>query len=368
MHQLTMNRRDLLKVVGVGVLGAMLPACGAPMSRSRLIRTERRFAIPKISWDRVIRTVVGLRPCREAFFRVETERLGEKIVIHNYGHCARGVGLSWGTSHLAVEEALRTGQTRYAVLGCGAVGLATGRLLQRQGFAVTIYAKDLPPNTTSNVAAAMFDPAPLPGELPPDLTETVVRAARLSHRYFQDMVGDYYGVRWLEYYGRESDEYRDERERNVLADLYHYRVLSREEHPFGNFEVLRGTTMQIQTPIYLNAVMRDFRLAGGRIVVRDFADLEAVLALPEPVIMNCTGLGAKALFGDEEMYPIKGQLTILLPQPEIDYAGFGMTPRNDGLLTGGLAEPGVWTLEPNEEEVRRRLNRTIEFWSGVESL
>ena len=115
----TMNRRDLLKVAGMGALGAMLPACGAPMSRSRLIRTERRFAIPKISWDRVIRTVVGLRPCREAFFRVETERLGEKIVIHNYGHCARGVGLSWGTSHLAVEEALRTGQTRYAVLGCG---------------------------------------------------------------------------------------------------------------------------------------------------------------------------------------------------------------------------------------------------------
>ncbi len=48
MHQLTMNRRDLLKVVGVGALGAMLPACGAPMSRSRLIRTQRRFAIPKI--------------------------------------------------------------------------------------------------------------------------------------------------------------------------------------------------------------------------------------------------------------------------------------------------------------------------------
>ncbi len=132
-----------------------------------------------------MRTVVGLRPCRPSFFRVETQRFGEKIVIHNYGHCARGVGLSWGSSHLAVEEALRTDQARYAVMGCGAVGLATARLLQRQGFDVTIYAKDLPPNTTSNVAGAMFDPEIEAG------FDQYVLAARLSHRYFQDMVGDY---------------------------------------------------------------------------------------------------------------------------------------------------------------------------------
>ncbi len=274
-----------------------------------------------------------------------------------------GSGCRGETSHLAVEEGLKTGQTRYAVMGCGAVGLATATLLQRRGFDVTIYAKDLPPNTTSNHAGAMFDPEIEAG------FDQYIRAARLSHRYFQDMVGDYYGVRWLEYYDRESAEYRHEREQNVLSDLYHYRVLSPDEHPFGPFEVVRGITMQIQTPIYLTAVMRDFRLAGGRIVVRDFADLEAVLTLPEPVIMNCTGLGAKALFGDEELYPLKGQYVILLPQPEIDYRGFGMTPRNDGLLVGGVAtnEPGVWTLEPNEELRRLPLNRAIEFWSGVKS-
>ena len=125
--------------------------------------------------------------------------------------------------------------------------------------------------------------------------------------------------------------------------------------------------MQIQMPIYLNAVMRDFQLAGGRIVVRDFPDLEAVFTLQEPVIMNCTGLGAKALFGDETMFPVKGQYMILLPQPEIDYSGFGMTPRNDGLLVGGkTVEPGVWTLEPNEKLKRLRMNRAIEFWNSLE--
>ena len=101
--------------------------------------------------------------------------------------------------------------------------------------------------------------------------------------------------------------------------------------------------MQIQTPIYLDAVARDFRLAGGRIVVREFSDAEDLLALPEPVIMNCTGLGARALFGDEELGPSKGQITILLPQPEVDYRAFNMSPRKDGLLlhSGGMNERGV---------------------------
>ena len=126
--------------------------------------------------------------------------------------------------------------------------------------------------------------------------------------------------------------------------------------------------MQVQPQIYLNALMRDFQLAGGEIVVRDFPNLVALLTLSEPGIMNCTGLGAKALFGDEELFPIKGQYMILLPQPEVDYGGYHLIPRDDGLLVGGATvEPGVWTLEPNEELRRLRMNRAIEYWSGLET-
>src|SRR5206468_6660062 len=102
--------------------------------------------------DRIIRTVVGLRPFRSSGFVVRTEKLGEKTVVHNYGHGGGGITLSWGTSELAVDEAWKTGEKRFAVLGCGAVGLATARLLQQRGAEVTIYAKDLPPYTTSNIA------------------------------------------------------------------------------------------------------------------------------------------------------------------------------------------------------------------------
>jgi glycine/D-amino acid oxidase-like deaminating enzyme len=115
--------------------------------------------------------------------------------------------------------------------------------------------------------------------------------------------------------------------------------------------------MLIEPPVYLNAVMRDFFLAGGRVMVREFADAREIAALPEPVIINCTGLGAKALFADAELIPVKGQLTILLPQPEVDYIvlmdDLYMFPRRDGVLLGGTHERGVWTLEPNQEAMRR---------------
>lgn len=91
-------------------------------------------------------------------------------------HGSRGVTLSWGTSHLAVEEALRTPQTHYAVIGCGAVGLAAGRWLQRKGFEATIYAKDVPPNTTSNIAGAQWDAGRLPANATPEFKDQYTRA------------------------------------------------------------------------------------------------------------------------------------------------------------------------------------------------
>src|SRR5580700_2911189 len=44
------------------------------------------------------------------------------------------------------------------ILGAGVSGLSTGILLLKEGYNVHIQAKDLPPNTTSNIAAAFWYP------------------------------------------------------------------------------------------------------------------------------------------------------------------------------------------------------------------
>jgi D-amino-acid oxidase len=91
--------------------------------------------------------------------------------------------------------------------------------------------------------------------------------------------------------------------------------------------------------------MDEIRLAGAIIKVMELWDRGEIQKLPEKLVFNCTGLGAKALFNDEELVPLKGQLTILLPQPEVQYATVAlppevyMFPRTDGILWGA---PTKW--------------------------
>lgn len=186
-------------------------------------------------------------------------------------------------------------------------------------------------------------------------------------------MGDYYGIRWLENYTLSDDPPEDrgaDSSDSPIRDLFpELADLEPNEHPFGYRYCRRTWNMMIETPVYMNAVLRDFRLAGGKLVVREFTDREDLLELAEPVIMNCTGIGAKALFDDEELMPIKGQLTVLLPQPEIDYimvaGSLYMMPRKDGILLGGTHERDEWSLEPNQEEMERVLSGHMEFFENM---
>ena len=108
--------------------------------------------------SRLIRAVAGLRPFRRQGFVVRAEALGDKRLVHNYGHGGGGITLSWGTSKLAAELGLMGHSGPVAVLGSGVVGLSTARLVQEAGFGVTIYAAALPPDTTSNIAGGQFHP------------------------------------------------------------------------------------------------------------------------------------------------------------------------------------------------------------------
>ena len=366
-----MRRRDFLEVVG---LAGVASACARPsLHRAALPLppARRSFARVNVAEDRVIRTVVGLRPFRPSGFVVKAETFDGKLVVHNYGHGGGGMSLSWGTAHLALEQALAGGHRRFAVLGCGGVGLATARLLQRRGFEVTIYAKDLPPNTTSNIAGAQWSPVTVfdRDKTTPQFMDQFDRASRLAFRYYQDLPGANYGIRWIENY-QLSDHPPQPHPPTVNEQLFRdTRDLTPQEHPFASPYVHRFTTMLIEPPIYLTAMLRDYYLAGGKIVVRDFAGVNDVVALPEPAVINCTGLGAGAIFKDSEITPVKGQLTVLLPQPEVDYIALAnelyMFPRRDGILLGGTHERGVWTLDPNPELAQQVFNGHQKLFSSM---
>jgi D-amino-acid oxidase len=355
---------------------------------------ERRSLAPvKVSRDRLIRTVVGLRPFRSEGFVVESEKLPHKLLVHNYGHGGAGVTLSWGTASLAVDLArdfiqaglkspgsarasLRNSHPAFAVLGCGVSGLSTARLLQqrfpdRKGN-VTIYAKSLPPDTTSNVAGAWWYPASVfdQDHATPKFLEQFRLACQISHRAFQTLVGPEYGVRWIETYELLRQEASLQRELLGGAQLYPQTEIYRDAQSYFGYPYTRlYSSMLIEPHTYLRTLLRDFYIAGGRVEVREFRAREEIARLREQVIFNCTGLGSRALFNDEKLSPVRGQLEVLLPQPEVDYCylagGSYMFPRRDGIILGGTWNHDDWNLEPDPETTTAILAANAEVMKGT---
>jgi D-amino-acid oxidase len=264
------SRRGFLRGALAG--SALLMTTRWPAAAAALA-TERRFAPVKVARERIIREVVGLRPYRPEGFKVEAERLGNKLLIHNYGHGGAGVTLSWGTASLAVDLARdspptssRPHSTRprhFAVLGCGVNGLSTARLLQRRfqngPGTVTIYAKDLPPETTSNIAGGFWSPTSLfdPEVVTTRFTEQFRLACRISNRAFQSLVGPEYGVRWMETFELYRHEASLTRELPGGDELYPAREVHRDpEHYFGFPFVRQYQTMLIEPPVYLHRTRR----------------------------------------------------------------------------------------------------------------
>ena len=333
--------------------GLALPGCATVASRSSRLSSCTPLAPVDVDASRVIRTVAGLRPYRRSGFVVRAEALGEKRLVHNYGHGGAGITLSWGSSKLAAELGLQGHSGPVAVLGAGVMGLSTARLAQEAGFPVTIYAAALPPDTTSNIAGGQFHPFGLYREdaVTPEWKDQFRRALDYSWRRFQIMVGDDYGVRWLPTYTEAGHP-----EAQLLPTFPPInRLLSQGEHPFALDHLVRFDTLYVETGRYLRQMLRDVQVAGGRVEVRRFATPADIAGLPENLVFNCTGLGARDLFGDTELRPARGQLAVLLPQPEVRYAFTGsagyMFPRADGIILGGTFELDEWSTVSDPEMI-----------------
>ncbi len=391
-----MDRRGLIKAAGMGALGLGFGGCAGGAARTALVRPRRTVNLVPVeaAWDWIIRTTVGLRPHRPSGFVVRAVRFDDKTVVHNYGHGGAGHSLGWGTGSLATELALEHGDRRVAVIGCGTVGLTTARQLQRRGFAVTIFAMSVPPNTTSNMALAGFTPNS--GLVDDDLRTPAwdaqfMRAAEISYEQLQLLVGRNYGVSWMDSYSLMNEappplspsppsppvtEGGSPPIRLRTGRI----ILGPGEHPFPSVYASRRPSIRIEPSIYLDALVRDVLFFGGRIVIRKFDTLRDLMTLSESLIVNCTGLGAGTLFDDREIMPVKGQLTVLVPQPEVNYRTVGsipgpgarrrgipfhMMPRSDGIVLGGTSQRGVWDLEPDEAARREVVETHIALFSGM---
>ena len=232
------------------------------------------------------------------------------------------------------------------VIGAGVSGLSSGIRLLENGWKVTIWSAEFSPNTTSDVAAALWYPflsAPVERtdawgsntynvlkELA-ELPDTGITMTQ-TYEYFRDSQPD---PSWKD----TVDGFR-----RISGNL-----------PGDYVECFSFVTSVIEMPIYLGWLSSRYSNLGGKTVQRKISDFLNLPADFEAVV-NCTGLDSRDLLGDNELYPIRGQIIRVrldIKEMHLDQQHETLTyivPRANDMVLGGVAQDGNWNLEPTSKD------------------
>jgi len=387
------GRRQMLAATGAAVMLGGIEGCVSPVSGKRAPTAPQLQLLPiRASTDRITRITVCTRPFRAQGPRLDTEQIGSKLVVHNYGHGGSGWSLSWGSSGVAVRKAMASGERDIAVIGCGALGLTSALLLQRAGARVTIYAKDLPPNVRSSLASGLWTPDSricLEDNATPAFKQLWEQMARSSFQTYQNFLGlSGAPVEFIDQYF-VSDEPAALRRRGVTDGRPRFAELQRElvpdlmtqgkdlapgSHSLGARYLRRNSLMMFNLAAYQRLLLGDFGANGGKIEIAEFHTPDDFAKLREKTLINATGYGARALFGDQSLTPVRGQLARVIPQPEIDYGlfykGVSFVPRRDGLVFQVVGEDDYYGFNddsalPDRGEADRAVNTIAGLFSGA---
>lgn len=306
--------------------------------------------------ERLERITVCTRPFRAAGPRIEPERLGPKTLIHNYGHGGSGWSLSWGSAARVLPLAMHAleGCRDVAVLGCGALGLTAATVLQEAGLRVTLYARERPPQVRSSHATGAWTPdsrIALPSAASNRFPLDWEQMARHSWaRYGRMLALPDSPVAFTDRFLLSDILPNQELARRVqqdpigflhldhlLADLYPpAHDLGPGEHPFPTRHARHTRQLQFNIAAYSQLLIDTLLTNGAAIHQADFHTPADLLALPEPVLVNCTGYGARALLFDESITPVRGQIGWLPVQPDAFYGVFwgplNLLARRDGIV------------------------------------
>jgi D-amino-acid oxidase len=290
--------------------------------------------------------IAGVRPYRTGAYRLDAESLAGKFLVHNYGHGGAGITLSWGCAarvrDIVAAQVATSHDTTAAVLGAGVMGLTAATLLADLGLNVTIYSDRKPAETTSAKAGGQWAVSVIEYAGKEQEFATIVKD---SYNRFKSSIGHGFGVHERPNY-TAIPSHNLEVVRQLVPGLIPAPI-SLPRLPFQGHTKpgLEYRTLLIEPPVFLDRLHGELLARGVSFVNRRFATRAEVLAVvPHNILVNCTGMGAKVLFNDAAMLPIKGQLALLPPQPNLKYLygqdGY-LFPRSDHVVIGGTFESGI---------------------------
>ncbi|MCR3728297.1 D-amino-acid oxidase [Streptomyces umbrinus] len=250
------------------------------------------------------------------------------------------------------------------VVGSGVIGLTTAVVLAESGRRVRVWTREPAEGTTSAVAGALWWPYSVePLEL--------ARAWALeSLSVYEELAArpEETGVRMVE--GVLGESRLDEQGPWAAARLPGLRASTPEEYAGTG---LWARLPLIDMPVQLRWLRERFLRAGGTVEVRAVTDLAEAEAAA-PVVVNCTGLGARELVADPAVRPVRGQLVIvenpgvrswLVSTDAVAGTTTYLFPQPDRLVLGGTTEEDEWSLTPDPAVAARIVERCARFAPAV---
>lgn len=240
------------------------------------------------------------------------------------------------------------------IIGCGISGLSTAYVLQNAGYEVEIITKDLPENTVSNVAAAVWFPfwaAP---------RERVMNWCKTSYIFYQNLKEKgWRGIETVPLKILTNDNWTRPDWLDGFPDTHRTTLVSAEEKalPKGYQFAYEMDIFVIETPIFMPFLMQQFLEKGGKITQQTITDFDNFIDKNKnKIVVNCTGLAAKELVNDNELFPIQGQIVKIEKQKNVNAAVFDddehnaiayIIPRTDAVILGGTAIENSYNEIPN---------------------
>ena len=231
------------------------------------------------------------------------------------------------------------------VVGCGVSGLSTAIRLLEADFKVRIVTRERTPNTTSDIAAAVWYPFRCG---PPD---RALLWSRRTYRTLRELARDATaGVTMVSGIDlHEIDDGVDPWWKEAVDAVR--RAEARELAP--GFEAGHVFTAPVVAmPVYLKWLETRVLTLGGTIEARSVSNLETLL-LEASLVVNCTGLAARELAKDDTLHPIRGQIVRVAPGFADRFVQAGgdrspltyIIPRPDCTVLGGTEDEGAWDLD-----------------------
>lgn len=238
------------------------------------------------------------------------------------------------------------------MVGAGVLGLTCAVRLLEAGHRVDVVARDLPGETTSVVAAAIWYPYRAWPQ------ERVLAWGSSSYEAFAALAatrtGDepHHGVRMVPGTEVMAEATPDPWWAGAVESL------SRSEAPAGYGDAWTFATPIIEMPHYLRWMVARVESLGGTITRLNLS------ALPTggDLVVNTSGLGARLLGADASVAPVAGQVLYVeqigLDRWWLDGAGpTYVVPRSRDIVVGGTADEGEWSRTPSPETAEAILRR-----------